>query len=312
MTHNKSSRCISVLLGVLLSSVNAFSQGASGLSSAAAARETNLLARRYHEGETLSYRMVTSNRGRTNTLRYEIQADGIVKKDADGYVEEFAWSHMIVDGKPFALPPASLAFRQQLSLTPNPKLGIPDLSKVHPMMIGPVTDLLSFYADLLIAKYRGNLAHAGDHFYFKHGTPNSWADGMNVTLGQDSIDFDITLAEVDQARKVATLVVKHVPPEKPLIKLPAAWMEKPVADTANNWVEVTKAGEGKFSAEVGKESFLDTIKVSLVDGRIVSATQENPVEVLERDCSDAALTTCGEPVRYQILRQVEVKETVKD
>jgi hypothetical protein len=84
-------------------------------------------------------------------------------------------------------------------------------------------------------------------------------------------------------------------------------MEKPVADTPNNWVEVTKIAEGKFSAEVGKEIFVDTIKVSLVDGRIVSATQENPVEVLERDCSDAALTTCGEPVRYQILRQVQLQ-----
>ena len=97
-----------------------------------------------------------------------------------------------------ALPPSSQALRQVLSLTPNPSLGIPDLSKVHPMMIGPITDLLTFYADMLIAKSQGKLARAGDHFYFKHGTPNSWADGTYVTLGQDSIDFDVTLAEVDR------------------------------------------------------------------------------------------------------------------
>jgi hypothetical protein len=89
-------------------------------------------------------------------------------------------------------------------------------------------------------------------------------------------------------------------------------MEKPVADTPNNWVQVSKAGEGKFSAEVGKETFVATIKVSLADGRIISATLENPVEVLARECSDGVLTTCGDPVRFQILRQVEIKETVKD
>ena len=256
--------------------------------------------------------MTTSNRNRTRTLHYEIQADGVVTKDANGFIEEFAWSGMVVEGKPFALPPSGLALRQMLALTPNPKLAIPDLSKVHPMMIGPITDMLTFYADMLIAKTPGKLARAGDHFYFKHGTPNSWADGMYVTLGQDSIDFDVTLAEVDQAAKVATVVVKHVPPEKPQVKLPAAWMEKPVADTPNNWVQVSKAGEDKFSAEVGKETFVATIKVSLADGRIISATLENPVEVLARECSDAALTTCGDPVRFQILRQVEIKETVKD
>jgi hypothetical protein len=266
-----------------------------------------ILGRKYKEGEKLSYRMVTSNRDRARTLHYEIQADGVVTKDGNGYIEEFAWSGMVVDGKPLALPASNQTFRQVLALTPNSKLGLPDLSKVHPMMIGPIADMLTFYADMLIAKTQGKLARAGDHFYFKHSTPNSWADGMYVRLGQDSIDFDVTLAAVDQAAKTATVVVKHVPPEKPEIKIPVEWMKPPVADTPNNWIQVAKAGQGKFSAQVGKETFIATIKVGLSDGRIISATLENPVEVLERECSDAALAACGEPVRFQILRQVEIK-----
>jgi hypothetical protein len=270
-------------------------------------RNQDLLERKYKEGEKLSYHMTASNRDRVHTLHYEIQADGVVKKDAAGYFEEFAWSGLIVDGKPVELPPTSRDLRQILSLEPNPRLAMPDLSKVHPMMIGPITDLLSFYADMLIAKYQGKLARAGDHFYFPHGTPNSWADGFHVILGQDSIDFDVTLAEIDRKARVATVVVKHVPPEKPQIKLPAAWMEAPVADTLNNWVEVSKTDSGKFIAAVGKEIFVDTIRISLADGRILSATEYNPVEVLQRECQDAALVTCSEPVRFQILRQIEIK-----
>jgi hypothetical protein len=299
-----------VVLGLLMTGLNGCARRVPAAASSAPAAQGSPLERRYKEGEKLSYHMVTSNRNRTQTLRYEIQADGVVMKDASGYIEEFAWSSMVVDGKPFVLPASSLALRQMLALTPNPKLGMPDLSKVHPMMIGPITDMLSFYADMLIAKSQGKLVRAGDHFYFKHGTPNSFADGMYVTLGQDSIDFDVTLAELDLEAKVATVVVKHVPPEKPEIKLPADWMKLPVADTPNNWMQVAKAGEGKFSAQVGKEIFVDTIKVSLADGRILSATQLNPLEVLERMCSDAALTTCGEPVRFQILRQIEIKENL--
>jgi hypothetical protein len=266
-----------------------------------------LLERKYKEGEKLHYQMTASNRDRTHTLHYSIQADGLVKKDTAGYYEEFAWSGLMVDGKPIELPPASRDLRQILSLEPNPSLGIPDLSKVHPMMIGPITDLLTFYADMLITKYQGKLAHAGDHFYFRHGTPNSWADGFHAILGQDSIDFDVTLAEVAQKAGIATVVVRHVPPKRPQIKLPAAWMEAPVADTPNNWVEVSKTDSGKFTAAVGKEIFVDTIRISLADGRILSATEHNPVEVLQRECQDAALSTCGEPVRFQILREIEIK-----
>lgn len=293
------------IVATLFTGMRAFPQSASA--TAGPDSQHSLLERKYKEGEKLSYHMKASNRERERTLLYEIQADGVVTRNTSGFIEEFAWSGLVVDGKPMALPPSSQALRQVLSLTPNPSLGIPDLSKAHPMMIGPITDLLTFYADMLIAKSQGKLARAGDHFYFKHGTPNSWADGTYVTLGQDSIDFDVTLAEVDQAAKVATVIVKHVPPEKPQIKAPVAWMQPAVADTPNNWVQVSKAGPGKFSAQVGKETFVATIKVSLDDGRILSATLYNPVEVLERICSDAELASCGEPARFQILRQVEIK-----
>jgi hypothetical protein len=169
----------------------------------------------------------------------------------------------------------------------------------------PLTDLLTIYADMMIAKAAGGLTRAGDHFYFKHGTPNSWADGTYVTLGQDSIEFDVTLEQVDPG--IAVVVVRHVPPQKPQIKIPAEWMNAPVADTPNNWVEVSKRPQGKYAAQVGKETFDVRINVSRADGRIISATIHNPVEVVERECSDAALTNCGPPLRYQILRELELR-----
>jgi hypothetical protein len=269
--------------------------------------ENNLLARRYREGEKISYQMKGTNQERGKTLAYEIEADGVVKKNSDGFFEEFGWSNLVVNGKVVPLSAASEDSRLLLSLEPGPNVhGLPDLSKVDPMMIGPITDMLTFYADMLIAKTQGKLDRAGDHFYFKHGTPNSWADGSYVKLGQDSIDFEVALTEVDRKDRSAVVVVRHVPPPQPQIKIPAEWMRPAVADTSNNWVQISQAGPGKFSAEIGKETFVATIKISLVDGRIVSATLYNPLEVLARECSDPALTTCGEPIRFQILRQIEI------
>ena len=172
-------------------------------------------------------------------------------------------------------------------------------------MIGPILDFLNFYVDLWLAIRVGGLAHAGDHFYQKHGTPASWADGRYVVVGEDSIDFDVSLTDVDQSNRVATLLIRHVPPKQPEIRLPAAWMRVPVADTPNNWVQVEKK-DSTYLAAVGKETFDVLMKVSLVDGKILWGRIENPVTTLERECADAALMSCGDPKPHQILRQIEI------
>jgi hypothetical protein len=165
-------------------------------------------------------------------------------------------------------------------------------------MVGPITDMLTFYADLWLSTRRNKFAKPGDHFYFDAmaNTPNSWADGVYTIIGEDVIAFDITLTGIDAANKIATLEVRHVPPANPQIKVPVDWMRAPVADTPNNWVEV----------QIGKEIFDAKITISLADGKILSATLDNPVEVIERDCTDVALTNCGDPMRYQIRRRIEI------
>jgi len=265
---------------------------------------SNLLTRRYQEGEKLAYRM----KGTNQQWQYEIQVDGVVKKDAAGsFFEEYAWSNLVSNHQPVALPAASAEFRQVLSLAPDRVPSIPDLSKVHPMLIGPIADLLTFYSDLWLANRAANFSRQGDHFYVEHGTPSSWADGTRVLLGEDSIDFDETLKNIDQSQQTATLLVRHVPPAQPRVKLPADWMRAPVADTPNNWVQVQKSGEGKYVAEVGKETFEVKIKVNLLNGKMLSAKMDNPVEVLKRECTDSALAACGAATRYQIRRQIEVQ-----
>jgi hypothetical protein len=179
--------------------------------------------------------------GINENWHYEIQADGIVERDSDGtYFEEYGWSHFISNGQPVTLSPASLNLRQQLTLDPNHKPSLPNLSQVDPRLIGPITDLLTFYVDVWLAVRTGKLTQPGDHYYFKQGTPHSWADGNHVLLGQSSIDFDFTLKDVNRASSTVTLIARHVPPAETQVKLPAEWMRKPVADAPNNWVTVAK------------------------------------------------------------------------
>jgi hypothetical protein len=84
-------------------------------------------------------------------------------------------------------------------------------------------------------------------------------------------------------------------------------MQTAVADTPNNFIDVKKNSPGKYVAEVGNETFDVKIKVSLKDGKILTAKMDNLVRVRERECTDAALLVCGEPADHLIRRQIELQ-----
>ena len=290
-----------LIIFVLAGALPCFAQSLKA-SSPAASQKTPLLHRQYLEGQKLAYHM----KGANEDWRYEIQADASVKKDSAGlFVEEFTWSNLRSNRPGETLSPAVAAFRETLSLDPNYRLTVPDLSQVI-QIVGPITDLLTFYPDWQLAAGQANLHNSGDHFYFKHGTPHSWADGSFVILGQDSIDFDIQLKSIDPSNQKATLVVLHVIPEHPQVQFPAEWMRAAVSDTPNNWVNVVKLGDTGYLAEGGKETFDVEMIVRLSDGRILSGTLDNTVISSRRQCSDAALTRCGDPSPHSIHRFIEI------
>ncbi|WP_263357028.1 hypothetical protein [Acidicapsa ligni] len=264
----------------------------------------NPLHRQYRDGERLVYHM----KGVNETWHYEIDAEGVVKKDNAGrFFEEYQWIHMTSAGQPTSIALSSADFRQKLTLDPEQNPSAPDLTKLDPKMIGPVTDMLTFYTDLWLASKVGVLKKAGDHFYFKNPMPpSSWADGTRVIVGEDAIDFDMTLKSVDAIGGTATVEVKHVPPHDPAVPLKAAWMQEPVSAGVNNWVQIAKNAHGKYEAGVGIETFTVDMTVSLKDGHIVRATMENPVTTIERACEDEALTKCGVSTRHYILRKIEI------
>jgi hypothetical protein len=261
------------------------------------------LTRHYRDGETLSYHMTATN----EDWHYTADVSGTTKKTASGsFAEEFRWTNMTSEGQSVTLAPSTIQFRESLSLDPSLMPSGPDLSKVDSKMVGPITDLMTFYVDLWLMNKIGFLRHAGDHFYVPNPQPSSWADGTHVLVGKDHIDFDLNLQSIDPVKQTAVVVVHHVPPPHPNLEFPAAWMQSPVADTANNWVEVTKTNDGKYEAGVGNETFDVKIVVSTKDGRILSASMDNPVVTISRECNDAALAECGAAQKHTIHRHVEI------
>jgi hypothetical protein len=261
------------------------------------------LHRAYIEGQTLHYRM----RGVNEAWHYSADAKGIVKKDGNGsFYEDFGWSNLMTDGKPETLVPGMAGYSQHLSLDPTVFPGAPNLSGVDPKMIGPVTDLMTFYVDYWLAAKFNQLLKPGDHFYFANPTVPSWADGQRVIVGEDAIEFDMTLKSVDAAKGIAELEVRHVPPPQARIHLAASWMQAPQPGQVNNWVQVMRTGDGQYLAAVGQEYFDVQLTISLADGRILHGAMRNPVDTMERLCSDTKLTQCDEAKPHHVMRTIEI------
>jgi hypothetical protein len=264
------------------------------------------LERRYALGETLRYAMTGAHENPARTTRYTAECEGVVRQREDGaFYEETRWTRLEVDGAAVELDEASAAFRQHVSLDPRFEMPVPDVSAVSPRLIGPIFDLMTFYVDAHPSLREGRLAAAGDRAFVAHGSPNSWADGQFVVIGEDCIDFDLTLVEVGEAS--ARLRVRHVPPGASSVRLPAIWMLEPVGDAPNNWVQVTRDGSGGFQASVGAESFDVDLSIARPSGRIERATMDNPVDLVTRSCKDETLGDCGDRVRSRIRRLIELR-----
>ena len=266
------------------------------------ATEAGALQRRYTEGAVSHYVMTGNNDG----WQYTIKATDVVKRDGNGrYYEEIGWSDLTSNAQQ-ALTSASLALRQTVSLDdPSSYMKVPNLATVQPLLIGPITDTLTIYSDLLLAMQH-KLVQPGQTAYVPRTTPNSWADGERVLLGQDVVDFSLKVEGVNTAEHTETLLIQHVPPPVLHVQLPASWMQEPTSAKPKNFVQVSRQGDG-FIAEVGEETFDVRITVDTRDGHILSAAMHNPVALSTRTCTNRELTQCGPKASKTTLREITWK-----
>jgi hypothetical protein len=153
---------------------------------------------------------------------------------------------------------------------------------------------------------KSKLTRPGQTAYVPRITPDSWADGKHVLVGQDVVDLSLQMESSNSTEHTVTLLIQRVPPSALHVQQPAEWMQDATQASPNNFVQLSKTSGG-FSAETGKETFDVRLVVDTRDGRILSATMHNPVVLRVRACEDRELTQCGPATQKTILREVTLK-----
>ena len=219
--------------------------------------------RAYMPGEAFTYRIEgRQTADGVEVSRYGESARAFVGRlpDDGPFFEQLRWR----DG-----------FLQQVSLDPQFKNVVPDLSRAPQGLTGPILDTLTFFVDARLTSKSGRIPH---------GKPNSWADGRRVLVGSDRLDFEVTPLGAKDG--VAAFQVDHVPP-----------------DGGDNWFQLV-GQDGRFVDQRGIETFRVLLRIRRSDGALLSATMSNPVEYSERSCADRELKDCGAASRHSLLREI--------
>jgi len=257
--------------------------------------------------------------GLNDGRRYLAESEHTVKKQSTGeFFEEITWKRIVRDGKEIDLSKLS-DFRQILSLDENFISPLPNLAQIPaeilPYLVGPIFDLMTFYVDTNPILFREKLSdiEKGLSVYIPFSKPASWADGSRVLMGEDCIDFNVSLSGTDS---LFALRVEHVgPPLKTCVSLPETWMASPLKSRPNNWVQVTKSLDEHFVVQWGYEYFDTHIYLDPKSGFILSAEMYNPVDIKSRTCREIqsvngkiiSIKECGEISTGHIFRSISIQ-----
>ncbi|MFC1745855.1 hypothetical protein ACFL35_17820 [Candidatus Riflebacteria bacterium] len=260
------------------------------------------------------YKMNGFNDGK----RYQAISRHVVKKKAGTFFEEVTWISFKSGKKVIDIKPMK-KFVQIISLDQNFKVVFPDIRKIEGKMrkyiVGPIFDLLTFYVDLNPGLFYAKIDELenGYPIVFPFNKKSSWADGQFIILGEDCIDFRVTFQ--NNKKNKPLLRVEHIAPESNLdINLPEKWMNVPIGQGKNNWVQIAKM-KNMFGVSYGYEYFDVHIYIDPEDGKINYASMYNPVERLNRICKEiisknkkiTGIKNCSEATPQHTYRNITIE-----
>ncbi|MGH9657136.1 MAG: hypothetical protein ACRD96_01255 [Bryobacteraceae bacterium] len=250
-------------------------------------------------GQIFRYEMKTTVDGgagvETATSVHEVVVrDGIPR-------ERVRWTGLVgSDGVDYG-EAARKAGTMELSLHPAGPLELVKPAG-NPRMVGPVTDLYTFF---FAVSPRAGVTRAegpGDVYVRPEPVMGDWSDGEQFLIGQDRTEVRIKLVSREPRLVYETA---FVPPAAGGLEMARDWMREPVCGPApNNFQMVRRQGE-QFVVLWGCEEF--TTRTEMDSGRIERATMNNVLRWRMRVCMDRELGRCFDQPNLSRRRRVELR-----
>jgi len=184
-------------------------------------------------------------------------------------------------------------------------LALPDIKGWDMGVVGPVTDLHTFLVAVSPQVGADKVTRAGETHTLPEAPKASWANGENIPVGEDCIRISVTLVEMNA--ETAIYRTTFMPPESACLEMLKPWMEAEVVEGApNNFQQQMNLG-GAAAVMWGREEFVVTSTVRRSDGRILSATMDNRLDLRLKVGCDANLNSCKHELPMKIRRDLTLE-----
>ncbi|MGN7722541.1 hypothetical protein [Chitinophaga sp. 22620] len=265
--------------------------------------------RKYAEGETYRYRMVTDyhQNGQWKSTTTAICELKVVKDSAGIPYDEIRWlSQRTISAKDTTDGSAeALAVKPyRISLHPSGSLHIPPIGQ--PGMTGAITDFNTFFVAVSHQSGAGKLLKKGDSINKASPVTGDFSNGKTILKGQDCLQI-IAQMTASNARSVE-IKTSFLPPAQTCLQYFADDLAVPVAgDTVNNFQMVMPAGPGQYIVQAGREYFIIHSTVRKKDGKISSAVMVNDLKLRMKINCGENYTGCQREMPWNIYRQVRLE-----
>ncbi|MGZ3768510.1 MAG: hypothetical protein ACXVCP_07550 [Bdellovibrio sp.] len=162
------------------------------------------------------------------------------------------------------------------------------------------TDLNTYYVAISNGVGIQNISRQGDFFRNPNKLEGKWADGFNVTIGEDCTE--VTLSLIKLTKNTATIRSSFLAPKANCLSMNKVWMVPSVTSGVPNNFQQVQRSDDKFIVMWGHERFIVNTEIDRASGIIKKASMDNTFTLKMKIGCDTKLENCQSEFPFKIQR----------
>ncbi|MFN8290228.1 MAG: hypothetical protein U0U70_08230 [Chitinophagaceae bacterium] len=260
--------------------------------------------RQYREGSVLEYRLTSESfQNATFSGKSVAFAKMEVVSDSGQLAEEISWrAKTTYSGSDTTdLTPAARRVKPyRISLLPEGSVPLPTLD--NPVMVGEITDLNTFFVAISPKLNMHKLSRRQPVYVNEKTLEGNFAEGISILRGSDCIQTSQRL--VKHKKRYTVIQTDFMPPASRCITPLTDTIAQKTFDHPNNFQMLQKTAGGSLNLLWGTESFTVTCRIDNRDGKIISATMTNELNLRLRVNISPDLSSYAVEIPFKIKRNL--------
>ena len=191
-----------------------------------------------------------------------------------------------------------------ISLDSKGKLDLPKIE--YPDMTEPIQDFNTFFVALSPMIGTTKLKNKGDIIINKEPVKADFSNGSSILKGEDCISFSVEMTDISKTQVM--IHTSFFPPSQSCLSFLTSDMNPPIVpDTINNFQMVMQTGQDQYLVQYGREYFYINSTVQKSDGKIISATMFNKLNLKMKIGCNKEYQNCQFEMPFTEIRNLKLQ-----